>query len=661
MFGQIMKPVCASIVALLVLFSASRASADYGTGGTSGTAALVSSDFTIYFDRDDDAGTPVQLNTTTEAPYYFNRARCECQETVRIRVQATSATITKLSALLLSKAGQGIGKLYIGTTGCLSTTPAERTTCTNLLAPTDDTVGFNLNEITTNGYFRSDPIPITRFFDPKTDSTSSCSSTTTSLTKTIYFWCDVGIDGNPDITDGPTLAVLLDATAPDAPTLSEPKGGNKAVTVQWTPSTVNPPSADTNFKGYVVYCANADGSAVFPGKHDDPPFSTAKTLCPTTAPSTSSYGAFSDLDKNFICSDVLTPTETSHRIKDLQNGLSYLVGVAAVDKSGNISPINNVLSAIPVPTVDFYTDYRDAGGAAEGGYCSLTRSPTRIGALAILGVVGLALVLRRRGRKGPPGMLVLAIGTGLLLSGQARAQAVYHDNSFPDDVPSEAWGGSPRNFAIEARFGLYTPNVDSEFSGPGVGPHEFIFGTSHRPMWQLEFDWELYQAFGTLSVGCVIGYFKENAKACNQADLLANNVCTRSGDNTSLRLIPFAALLVYRMDVMAERWKIPIVPYAKFGLNYTFWTVKDGNGDTPSYPSGGHGSGGTMGWQAAIGLSLRLDFLDQAGARGFDADVGVNHTYAFFELDYVDSSGLGQKNALHVGDSTWFAGLMFEF
>jgi hypothetical protein len=169
------------------------------------------------------------------------------------------------------------------------------------------------------------------------------------------------------------------------------------------------------------------------------------------------------------------------------------------------------------------------------------------------------------------------------------------------------------------------------------------------------------QVFGTLGVGGVVGYFKENAKACEQEGL--DNVhgeCTRSGDNTSLRLIPFAVLAVYRFDVLAERWKIPLVPYGKIGLNYTLWKVTEGNGYTPE-AGGGRGAGGTMGWQGAVGISLQLDFLDPNAARGFDADIGVNHTYAFFELAHIDSSGLGSKGKLHVGDDTWFAGLMFEF
>jgi hypothetical protein len=181
-------------------------------------------------------------------------------------------------------------------------------------------------------------------------------------------------------------------------------------------------------------------------------------------------------------------------------------------------------------------------------------------------------------------------------------------------------------------------------------------------MWQVEFDWEFLQAFGTLSLGGSIGYWKESGQACLEADLQADpSQCTRTGDATSLRLIPFAALLVYRLDEGSTRWKIPLVPYGKIGLNYTIWTVNDGDGNVPDYPSGGHGQGGTAGWQAAVGISLLLDFLDPAAAHEFDTDAGVNHTYAFFELDHVDGSGLYRKDVLRVGDNTWFAGLMFEF
>jgi hypothetical protein len=656
-----MKPISAFLVALLFLFAAASASAQ--TGGSTGTS-LSSGDFEMYFERDVPNDSPVRLNVTSEAPYYFNRARCECEDTIRIYIREKSTYVdTNLRALLQSKSSPGSGKLYIGPSGCLSDIATRKSSCTNLLAPgaADDAAGFALTTFTTNGFYESPSIPITRLFDPGQGAVSSCSTSTATQTKTIFFWIDTAVDGTADVTDGPTLAVSLDSTPPPAPIMLEPQGGNNAVTVKWTPAS--PPGDDANFRGFVVFCAGPDGAPVFPGKHGL--YSTAGNLCKKMDAGTSSK--LTDLDEAFICSDMLTSTDTNYRIKDLVNDLTYTVAVAAVDKSGNISPITDVRSATATATVDFYTYYRGQDGQAEGGYCALARRrPTGIGMFALLAVAGLVLAWRRRrkGRRkqGPPGtLLILALGGGIFFAARAQAQLVYHDNTFLNEKAPEIWHGSPQDFAIEARFGMYSPNVDSEFSGDKK-PHEFIFGSKQRPMWQLEFDWQFWRKFGTLAVGGVIGYFKENAKACLKAELLAQpDVCKASEDTTSLRLIPFAALLVYRMDILAERMGIPVMPYAKFGFNYTFWTVTDGNGATPSSPKGGHGSGGTAGWQASLGLALQLDFLDPAAARGFDADVGVNHSYIFFELDHVASSGLTQSHALHVGDSTWFLGLLFEF
>ena len=76
---------------------------------------------------------------------------------------------------------------------------------------------------------------------------------------------------------------------------------------------------------------------------------------------------------------------------------------------------------------------------------------------------------------------------------------------------------------------------------------------------------------------------------------------------------------------------------------------------------GGRGRGGTLGWHAAAGLALVLDFLDPEAARDFDDEMGVNHTALVFEYTHADISGLGRSDRLHVGDTTWSLGLMFEF
>jgi hypothetical protein len=47
--------------------------------------------------------------------------------------------------------------------------------------------------------------------------------------------------------------------------------------------------------------------------------------------------------------------------------------------------------------------------------------------------------------------------------------------------------------------------------------------------------------------------------------------------------------------------------------------------------------------------------------RELDGDSGLNHMYLFAEYSHVDASGLGSSNRLHVGDTTWSAGLLLEF
>jgi hypothetical protein len=173
-------------------------------------------------------------------------------------------------------------------------------------------------------------------------------------------------------------------------------------------------------------------------------------------------------------------------------------------------------------------------------------------------------------------------------------------------------------------------------------------------------DYELFQRFGTFAVGVGGGYFSESAKAF-VASASGLSTGTRSADDTRLRLIPISLLAVYRFDVLAERWQVPFVPYGKLGLSYTFWKITDGNGDVAELSQGGRGSGGTLGWQATLGLALELDGLDAGSMRELDNDSGLNHVYLFCDYSHYDASGLGTSHRLHVGDDTWSAGLLVEF
>ena len=49
------------------------------------------------------------------------------------------------------------------------------------------------------------------------------------------------------------------------------------------------------------------------------------------------------------------------------------------------------------------------------------------------------------------------------------------------------------------------------------------------------------------------------------------------------------------------------------------------------------------------------------GWRTIDAELGINHTYLFAELNYADISGFGAKDKLVLSDLTYTLGLAFEF
>lgn len=218
---------------------------------------------------------------------------------------------------------------------------------------------------------------------------------------------------------------------------------------------------------------------------------------------------------------------------------------------------------------------------------------------------------------------------------------------------------SEQRFAFELRLGPYSPEVDEEFHGEKT-PYKDYFGTSHRLMTQFELDYQFFHGFGSAAVGVSVGYFR--AKGKEYIDPGAGLIPTvRSDDITTLSLFPFAVVGVYRADQLWKRWHIPVAPYGKLGLNYTIWSVYDGNGLLANDPPAGKGRGGTLGWQGAVGLSLIADIIDLGAARELDSDTGINHTSFFFELAKYEASGLGQKNRLHVGDTTWLGGIMFEF
>ena len=253
-------------------------------------------------------------------------------------------------------------------------------------------------------------------------------------------------------------------------------------------------------------------------------------------------------------------------------------------------------------------------------------------------------------------------------------EAAARDTEVGLSEEGEVYGGrkpSPQRFALEFKMGPYLPAVDRRYEGSGFGPYATIFGrtdslgnANDQPklgvMPVLGFEWQFLHAAGPLAIGTQVAFFRDTAKALLVEPDDDGNVRS-AADDTAFGMVPLALLLSYRFEYMADKLRVPLVPYAKAGLAYAFWWTKDGNGNISRNSMGEKGSGGVAGWQVNAGAMIRLDFLEPNAAIRFDQISGINHTYIFGEYQLSRIANFGIGNAIALGDSTWFAGLAIEF
>jgi hypothetical protein len=216
-----------------------------------------------------------------------------------------------------------------------------------------------------------------------------------------------------------------------------------------------------------------------------------------------------------------------------------------------------------------------------------------------------------------------------------------------------AYVPSPQYGAFEVKFGPYRPNVDDQ---PGLTslPYEDTFGKKESMfLTSLEVDWQFFRIIDvSFGLAGSLGFMQESARSLTESG-------SESNDYTVLNVIPFAVLGVIRIDVLADELGVPIIPYFKGGVNWYFWWIL-GAGATQE-------TGGTPGWQINPGVALRLDQFDKMSARTFDNEVGVNHSFLFFEFDFAVVEGFGNGDNMYLspqnlpGKGTWQAGIGVEF
>ena len=580
-----------------------------------GTTALAASDFGLTLSRVDSSGQATAL-TSDELAAFFSLASCACPTNVLVTLAIDANGAAQLDGHTVD------AQLVVGND------------CDIVTATTCPSIGASMT-FSTSMTSPSQTVTTSQIFAAATGS-AVCPTTTSSS----RLWAIVRYDGSR-IASEPSVPLTLGGAGPAAPTAVTTASADEGLLVSWTPT-----GDATTLTGHQVLCSPGPSPAV----------AASYDVCPAEK-TDGGTGPFADLDPKLVCSGLVTVGTNSVRVHGLANGQTYQVAVVAVGIDGTPSAPSTPTAGTPDPTVGFIDLYKDHGGTAQTG-CALGGPAARRDGYVALAVIAAAVIAarrrkRRRTRHAPrvatPLAVLLLLG-GLAILGPREARAQDFDSGTAFTMPGdEVAAPSTRAWNFELRFGPYRPDVDSEFADRGstARPYEQIFSNSNRLMTQIEVDRHLSHRGGTWAVGIAAGYFRVTAAA------LATDLQTRSGDETALRLIPLSASLVYRADTLRERYRFPLVPYAKAGLDCTFWQATDTS-------KAGGADGKTTGWHGAVGLSFDLASLDPDAARSMDSEAGVNQTAVFFEVAHYGLDGFGSDSVLHLGDTTWFAGLMVE-
>jgi hypothetical protein len=103
----------------------------------------------------------------------------------------------------------------------------------------------------------------------------------------------------------------------------------------------------------------------------------------------------------YACGSVTGTIANNGTVSHLINNVSYTFAVAAVDQVGNVGVLSQNTCGTPINVTDFFELYKDAGGRAGGGICSLSfaNNPARSGILFVGSMLALAAVTRRARRR----------------------------------------------------------------------------------------------------------------------------------------------------------------------------------------------------------------------------------------------------------------------
>lgn len=214
---------------------------------------------------------------------------------------------------------------------------------------------------------------------------------------------------------------------------------------------------------------------------------------------------------------------------------------------------------------------------------------------------------------------------------------------------------SPRDMFFEAKLSPFTPLLDRPFMDlpEAERPYYAVFGGGPMLLGEIEVDYQFFQKFGSLAGALSVGYAEKFGLSIDAVSK------ERVDQSTGLRIVPIKAMLVYRWDWAKEKYKVPLVPYAKAAFVVMPWWVV--NGSSVELSGISRGEGLKFGLAGVLGLALELDFLDHRLARDFDSSIGVNHTYLFAEGTLQEMNLFGAVKDIDLSSKHFMFGLGFEF
>lgn len=198
---------------------------------------------------------------------------------------------------------------------------------------------------------------------------------------------------------------------------------------------------------------------------------------------------------------------------------------------------------------------------------------------------------------------------------------------------------SPERFVLELRGGPYAPEVGKQ-AGAGT-----FFSSDLGPNIGFQLDGVVWREPELLyaTVGASFGYIGLSGKA------LPVDTEYPVSEETTLVILPLIVNVGVRFDMLARKFRIPIIFAARLGWNWAHWDTNTGLRNSAE--------GWSIGPVFSGQVALDLDAIEPGGARNLDEEWGINHTFLFIELYRFAPL----SNQLPVGDTSWLAGLGLVF